>query len=451
MDEFGVSGHELIRRTATEHGNGAHVYVPKDWLGTNLAIIRTSKTDTNGGIAALVKDPFGATPSPHTLTIGDQGSGRDYSVNRRVLRWGASSETRSVIICDFHGGRSKLIEAVGGEHVVVDNSETINPLNIAKPDDSEINTPNVDAFHQKKDDVVQLLSQILRIQDTDPTEYRSTIEAIVARTYKEAGVTRDPATHSRASPTMGDFFETARTIEESEKRNGSSSSGSGDARPKSSERERESVSQLMYNLIGFTEGGKYDYLHGQSSLSLEEGGVTYFDLSAFENASRGEQAVIAQAMLNHLNQIIKTFLDESVVAIENSHVLGESAAMMDSLEKNARHWHHYDAGFWFLTDSPEYLTIGKSVTERPTLIDQCQAVEFFASGLGNDTAATFGLSEAQAEFLRSEAKTGAANGEYSEGLVSQSDVSGWTRFTAQSSPIEDRVLVEDEEGSTESL
>lgn len=44
MVEFTAQGEEMIEKEATETGSGAHVYVPKDWAGCTLKIIRVDKT-----------------------------------------------------------------------------------------------------------------------------------------------------------------------------------------------------------------------------------------------------------------------------------------------------------------------------------------------------------------------------------------------------------------------
>jgi putative transposon-encoded protein len=40
MAEFTFEGREVITKEVTKTGTGAHVFVPKDWLGEEVAIIR---------------------------------------------------------------------------------------------------------------------------------------------------------------------------------------------------------------------------------------------------------------------------------------------------------------------------------------------------------------------------------------------------------------------------
>jgi putative transposon-encoded protein len=45
VDEFKIEGHEVVEKEVSSHGNGAHVYVPKEWLGETVKIIRTTDND----------------------------------------------------------------------------------------------------------------------------------------------------------------------------------------------------------------------------------------------------------------------------------------------------------------------------------------------------------------------------------------------------------------------
>ncbi len=45
MDRHETEGHEVIDGEATATDNGAHVFVPKDWRGANVKIVRTSNPD----------------------------------------------------------------------------------------------------------------------------------------------------------------------------------------------------------------------------------------------------------------------------------------------------------------------------------------------------------------------------------------------------------------------
>ncbi len=45
MDRHEIEGHEVIKGEVKATGNGAHVFVPKDWRGADVKIVRTSEPD----------------------------------------------------------------------------------------------------------------------------------------------------------------------------------------------------------------------------------------------------------------------------------------------------------------------------------------------------------------------------------------------------------------------
>ena len=49
MPEFTVEGSEVVRKTVSETGTGAHVFVPKEWRGEDVMVVRLEEpTDTEG-------------------------------------------------------------------------------------------------------------------------------------------------------------------------------------------------------------------------------------------------------------------------------------------------------------------------------------------------------------------------------------------------------------------
>lgn len=46
-DEHRIEGHEVVDGKVKPSGNGAHVYVPREWVGADVKIVRTTEPDTN--------------------------------------------------------------------------------------------------------------------------------------------------------------------------------------------------------------------------------------------------------------------------------------------------------------------------------------------------------------------------------------------------------------------
>jgi putative transposon-encoded protein len=48
MGQYQITGHEVLDRDVREIGNGAHVLVPKRWIGADVKVVRTSEADETG-------------------------------------------------------------------------------------------------------------------------------------------------------------------------------------------------------------------------------------------------------------------------------------------------------------------------------------------------------------------------------------------------------------------
>ncbi len=46
MERFEINGHEVVDGDVRPTGNGAHVYVPRRWLGADVKIVRVSEPDS---------------------------------------------------------------------------------------------------------------------------------------------------------------------------------------------------------------------------------------------------------------------------------------------------------------------------------------------------------------------------------------------------------------------
>jgi len=72
-DKFSITGHEAVDGVAKQSGNGAHVYVPKDWAGAEVKAVRTSEP-TDKSLSDEIKCPKcddGGTLA--TEDMGDHG------------------------------------------------------------------------------------------------------------------------------------------------------------------------------------------------------------------------------------------------------------------------------------------------------------------------------------------------------------------------------------------
>ncbi|AQL43113.1 hypothetical protein BV210_10470 [Halorientalis sp. IM1011] len=393
--------------------------------------------------AMLKADPFERESAPHLLTIGKSRSGKTYASTKAAARWYLQSEDHTLILCDTQSGFDGITKLLGGEHIVVDGTQTINPLDIQPLPDHirESAGGRVDPYRMKIEEATQFFAGILRSQGIDPGPYVATIEEGLEGTYNRAGIYQDDLdSHARESPTIEDFIDTLGDMLENPE------SYTHTEHAAEIDQKVERVSDLLDKLSGFKEGGKYHHLETGAGIMNPDVDMAYLDLQQLRDASDAEKSIMLQLMLGQVAQKAKRTRGKLVFMIDEAHVLFHSEEMTRWLQKAAREWARYDAALWFISQSPrEFIQqsserdVGQE-NERRTIVDQCSTINFFRTPrVAPETLAQFGLNRQQIDWIREEATPGKAGQGYSECLTYFEDYEGWFPTYVEASPFEDLV------------
>jgi hypothetical protein len=391
----------------------------------------------------LKADPFERGTSPHIMTIGQSRSGKTYGCGKAAARWYLESDEHTLIVCDTQAGFEGLTEQAGGEHMVIDGRQAINPLDI-QPVAEELResagASEIDPLGMKIDEGTQVISGILRSQEVDPAEYVSTIRQALSETYAQAGIKRhDLDSHAKESPTLVDFLDTLRLMLD-ETAEYCLSDHEAEI-----EQKRERVAELLEKLSGLREHGSFSHLLGETEHGLTDPEVdmAYLDLRHFQSAADAEKSVMLRLMLTQVSQKIKRTEGKVVFMIDEAHVLLHAPEMVNWLEKAAREWARYDACLWFVSQSPrEFLAETDGFeNRRRTIVDQCSMVQFYRTPkVQDEVLRELDLNDRQIEFIKREATPGRAGKGYSECLMQFNDKRGWVPLWVEASPFEDLML-----------
>ncbi len=178
----------------------------------------TSELTANEGImyginehndSLVIFDRF-TLENANTVVFGKSGAGKSYMVKLEILR--SLMFDTEVIVIDPENEYEKLTHALGGEYIRFHFGTTtkINPFDLAllnktagQSDDSELN--------QK----VLSLHGFFRVVmgNLNPTEDALLDRALIL-TYKQKGITPDPATQQKEPPLMEDLYKTLVGMEE---------------------------------------------------------------------------------------------------------------------------------------------------------------------------------------------------------------------------------------------
>jgi hypothetical protein len=388
----------------------------------------------------LFGDPFQRGSAPHLMTIGKSRSGKTYAVSQAVAEWLLADPDRTLLVCDTQSGFESLTTLLGGDHIVVDSSQGINPFHI-RQSAAQYEDANENIYSLKVDEVVEFIAGILRAQDIDPSEYRATIELGVQETYHDHEITPESIPADAEYPTIGDFIETLKNILDAP-----SDYTYSDHQTEVDIRETR-VGELLGKLTSLMDTGKFRHLMDADQPGLSpETRMAYLDLSQFSETSEAEKSIQFHLMLSQVSQLIKQTPGETMFVIDEAHLLFHSEQMLEYLESAAREWARYDAAMWFVSQSPNDFVENAdsddgSDTLREVIREQVSTTQIFYGGkeVRDSTLVAFGLNSSLVRVAQQKLTPGRSN-PYSECLLQFDDEEGWFKTRISAPPLLDTLF-----------
>ncbi len=297
----------------------------------------------------------------NSVVFGKSGSGKSFLVKLEVLR--QMMFDAEILIIDPEDEYRTLSHALGGEYISFskDSEVRINPFALMSDDRTE----------------AQLGIKILSLHSLLKTmlgSFTPTQEAIMDRslvlTYKQKGITPDPATFGNEPPILEDLYKTLLNMEEPE------------------------AKDLAFRLEKYVKGGFAGLLNSQTNYDVKNQ-LTVFSIKQLEDALR---PVAMQVILDFIWNRVRTKLKKRILIVDEAWYLmknPDSAAFLQGIAKRAR---KYYLGVTTLTqDIEDFLSsdYGKAILSNSSmqilLKQNSSEVEVLAS--------TLNLSEGEKQFL----------------------------------------------------
>lgn len=297
----------------------------------------------------------------NSVVFGKSGSGKSFLVKLEVLR--QMMFDAEILIIDPEDEYRTLSHALDGEYISFskDSEVKINPFALLSDDRSE----------------AQLGIKILSLHSLLKTmlgEFTPTQEAIMDRslvlTYKQKGITPDPATFSNEAPILEDLYKTLLNMEEPE------------------------AKDLAFRLEKYVKGGFAGLLNAQTNYDVKNQ-LTVFSIKQLEDALR---PVAMQVILDFIWNRVRTKLKKRILIVDEAWYLmknPDSAAFLQGIAKRAR---KYYLGVTTLTqDIEDFLSsdYGKAILSNSSM----QILLKQNSSEVETLAATLNLSEGEKQFL----------------------------------------------------
>jgi hypothetical protein len=379
----------------------------------------------------IIVDPYKREDGYARFLIGDTGSGKSHNGKLTFARMLAQREDCIGIVLEPLGNWSGVAEALDAEHITVGGDKGLNPLEIKPTPEHAQRGLGGDAnpYKNKVGDVLAFFDNYFELRGVSLGDRLPTLELAVDRTYHEAGINEDIATHRKESPTVRDLIDVLETVYKEPGEFVTRIDAEMDGL-------QEDAQWLLRQLKPFEPGGRYENLGRASEIDLSGQEVVYLDLAQQEGQVSDDAKLIMQLLVSLVYQHAKLTTDNVVFAIDEFRYVLEDAVNLRFMETMFRHHRHHGLSPWIMTQTvDEFL----NRPESQAILDNCSIKQFHSlDGMDEDLAEEFDLNWAQMDFVRNKAQPGSEALGYSDSLLG---VDGdWRKVEVHSLPAEHAVI-----------
>ncbi|MFD1588115.1 VirB4 family type IV secretion system protein [Halorientalis brevis] len=380
----------------------------------------------------LILDRFNRETGYCTMVIGQLGAGKSFSTKLQLVRRAMYDPDTILVMLDPMRGFDGVNDALGGERITVGGRRGFNPLDLqATPQDVLADVPDLDPWAEQIAWVLTFFETFFTHVASNPLgERKQTLRRAVQEAYERRGLTRDPSTHDRDSPTVRDVIAVLEDMLDDP-------TAFGYPTPGEQERVRSDAQSLLTDLRpSFREDGDLANLARETEFDLDAP-VIYLDLHQEEGArGRTETSLMMSVLFNAVYERAKQTDKRVLFAIDEAHYLMNDATSLEFLEMAVRHSRHYDLSIQFITQTGGEFTL---TPEARTIANLCSMTLLHrVNEEAEKVAEWFGLSEREVNWVRT-AKAGNDDDNYSEALLGI-DEEGWFPLRVRASEFEAEVL-----------
>ncbi len=333
-------------------------------ISTTFPFVSSELSDNKGTLygvnmhneSLVIFDRF-SLENANMLVLATAGAGKSYFVKLEILR-SLMFDTEAIII-DPENEYEMISRSVGGNYISFSTSSQnkINPFQIATPKDS-----TEDEMGYKYLFLQSLLK--IMIGSLSPTE-DATLNRALLLTYRQKGITEDPATHTLEAPRLEDLYRSLIGMEE------------------------ESAKNLSARLEKYVMGSMKGIFDQQSNIGLDSK-ITVFTLRELADEIR---PIVMFMILDYIWTKIRKDLKRRLLVVDEAWYLmrfEDSAKVLQGFVKRAR---KYYLGVTVISqNADDFLTspYGKAIVtnsalqmlfkQSPAAIDQVAEVFYLSQG-----------------------------------------------------------------------
>lgn len=439
-----ISSSPLAKPALRDHREEASQLALGETVGATFPFIEDTFTEPEGIVYGLntangtgiMVDIFNRNNGYNKLVIGDIGSGKSFSTGAYLLRHYVMNPDDNIVIIDPMSGFAGVTKALDGERVIINGTETINPLQIEphnNPEDIE-GSP----YNTKLDEVRWFFNRFFNQYSTDglSASERAPLDRAIQVAYKRKGITEDPATHDNESPTIRDVIDVLEDIANNPENYAASTS------VKEMEQWEKGAADLLMAMEPFREGNELHNLVGKTDFEISPEVPTYIDMSQLDG--KEDLGLMMKIVFSMLYEQVKDYEGRSIICMDEAHKIIDDPEEADHWAELFRHSRHHDLSIWLLSQEFEdffQAEDGEGANEAAkTMASLCMVQQIHRVSSVNRPLAkdALGLTDDHIDFIET-AVPGEAGEGYTTALLNINDA-GYLGLKVIATPNEDSII-----------
>jgi ERCC4-type nuclease len=341
---------------------------------------------------------------------GTIGSGKTTTVMRLLTRTKMQNREMPVVIIDPKEEFAGFTWLFDGQRVVIGSDTGINPLQIEetppeKLDDIGEKAPYRNAIRRAMD----FVRSFYDYQNISFEDKQGTWRTAIQEAYHRRGITDNPETHHKDSPTFADdvfpiFEEMVNQPEEFLR------DALADVELSKEERRKTANSILQNDIGALEEGGEFEHLSQATDIDLQNIDVLYLDLQNYESETTA--GLMMGPLLTAVLEQAKEIDEPMALAMDEFHYMLHNSSSLETLKQGYRHSRHSDLSMITATQSvEEFFTEndegGKQLTKSASQLTNLMSVKIwhYLEEMNDEWASEFDMSDSEQQHVE-DASTG---------------------------------------------
>jgi Cdc6-like AAA superfamily ATPase len=331
---------------------------------------------------------------------GTIGSGKTTTLTRLLMRLKMKNPEIPLVIIDPKQEYAGLTWLFDGETVTIGSDTGINPLQIEETPPEKLDGEGDEGpYRNAVRRAMDFVRSFYEYQDLPFEDVQDTWRDAITEAYRRRGISKNPTTHSKDSPTLKDdvfpiFVEMVHSPENFVHSALTDVETSVDGM-------RQRADNILHQHTGaLQEGGEFEHLSMETDIDIQNIDVLYLDLQNYENeVSAG---LMMGPVLTAVLEQAKEIDEPMALAMDEFHYMLQNSSSLETLKQAYRHSRHSDLSMITGTQSvEEFFTKNdegeRQLTEDASTLTNLMSVKIwhYLEEMDDEWAGEFDMTDAE--------------------------------------------------------